>query len=199
VEDGKLEACVLDYARRTGGQKRAAAGDLLFFCAVASLLIVVVSTAWLASGSRFDGPSKLARCRQNLATIAACLEQHAKTQGGRYPDGLEDLFVVEGLPANCCICPLTEDRAAKGRTPSDQAAAFSKGGHCSYVYLGRGLKTTAPAGTVLLYEPLNNHKNGSTWVLYADGTGAHVSEPEASRLISELELGHNPPRPERRK
>jgi prepilin-type processing-associated H-X9-DG protein len=54
----------------------------------------------------------------------------------------------------------------------------------------------APPEAVLAYEPLANHGNGGN-VLYADGRVAWEDAARLTKLIAELNAGHNPPRPER--
>jgi prepilin-type processing-associated H-X9-DG protein len=48
-------------------------------------------------------------------------------------------------------------------------ALFNYPGHCSYIYLGKGLNDrTVAADTVVLYEPLTNHQGDGMHVLFGD-------------------------------
>ncbi len=111
---------------------------------------------------------------------------------GRYPDQIEDL-IFQDLVTDNFICPASADSAAAtGATTQQTAANIAAGGHLSYVYVARGMTTTAPANAVLAYEALSHHGDGSN-VLFAD---YHVKLVPASifrRMISELNTGQNPP------
>jgi hypothetical protein len=72
----------------------------------------------------------------------------------------------------------------------------------NYIYVGAGLNLkTAPKGTILLYEPPTNHKDlksgrGAMNVGYVDGAVRRIVQPQADKIIAELNAGHNPPREE---
>ena len=76
-------------------------------------------------------------------------------------------------------------------------------GFCSYVGgpLPAGITPAhATSNHVLAYEPPANHAgHGADGmnVLYGDGHVDWVPEPEAARVIAELQAGFNPPRPAR--
>jgi prepilin-type processing-associated H-X9-DG protein len=84
--------------------------------------------------------------------------------------------------------------------PATQVTASElslQGGHCSYVYLGKGLSpATVPATRVIAYEPLGHHGDATNF-LYGDGHVEFVRGPKARKIIAELEAGQNPPRAEK--
>jgi hypothetical protein len=134
------------------------------------------------------------RCSSNLERIGMHAIFYATVHAGGFPGRLDEL--LDELKPEDFIAPFTSDTPATGPTTRDVAAQLSAGGHCSYLYLGKGLTTAAPPGTVLAYEPLSNHQYNirGVHVLYTDGTVFFIPERQAKRLIAELEAGHNPPR-----
>jgi prepilin-type processing-associated H-X9-DG protein len=57
----------------------------------------------------------------------------------------------------------------------------------------RNKATKGQADLVILYEPPANHGNGGMNVLWGDGRISYVSQESATKIISELKAGHNPP------
>jgi hypothetical protein len=140
-------------------------------------------------------------CADNLRHIDEALQWYAKDHAGHYPQRLAELLDEPGLldgDAEVFVAPFTFETRATGATTREVAADFSKPGHCSYIYLGKGLTTPCPPNTVLLYEPLSNHADNikGIHVLYDGRPVVFLPERDARKLIKELESGHNPPRPE---
>jgi prepilin-type processing-associated H-X9-DG protein len=122
---------------------------------------------------------------------------YAQAHGGKYPDGLQCLLLVEGpwmMTSEVFCCPSSQDERATGATTREVADRLSQGGHLSYVYAGRGLATSAPATAVLAYDKPANHADAGTNFLYADGSVEFLPAEAAKRLVAEIEAGHNPPR-----
>jgi prepilin-type processing-associated H-X9-DG protein len=72
------------------------------------------------------------------------------------------------LHAVTFCCPHSLDDIAPGATRAQQADNLLKGGHCSYIYLGKGLNNKSDGNLLLVYEPVTNHLEGIN-ALYADG------------------------------
>jgi prepilin-type processing-associated H-X9-DG protein len=122
---------------------------------------------------------------------------YANANGGAFPDTIDKLITTQDMVAENFVCPHAPDTPAPGATARAQAANLSKGGHLSYVYVGKGMSTAQPppdlaAKTVLAYEPLTNHGNG-IYALFADGHVEFVDAGPARQLIADVEAGKNPP------
>jgi hypothetical protein len=144
----------------------------------------------------------MSQCSSNLRAVGDALLVYANGHAGRYPANLQDLCAgPSGLTADLLICPATMEEPSWSRVPLPKATELVAHGHLSYVYLGKGLGLDAPPDAVLAYEPLSNHQRywRTASVLYASGHVEQLHEQEARKLISELESGHNPPRPEKLK
>ena len=181
--------------------------------ALAPLLWLVLAAFWVVGGLavyyRLTGidPHILTRannrCEGNLKDLNEFLLMYVNTHAGRYPDQLDELLEPNrfgsGAPPELFIAPFSTDTPATGPTTRALAAQVSAGGHCSYIYLGKGLTATCPPTTVLLYELLSNHEKNikGIHVLYADGHIAFLPARQATNLIIELQSAHNPPRPEK--
>jgi len=113
------------------------------------------------------------KCSYNLRVIGQAVIMYANDNHGGLPDLLDRVLTYQVTPEEF-VCPSSQDTPAPGTTPQALAANLSKGGHLSYVYVGKGMTSrilTSPnAGrTVVAYEPMTNHRNDGTNVLFADG------------------------------
>ena len=144
-------------------------------------------------------PGNRAKCSSNLRQIAFACVMYANSNGGRFPDTLNDVLLTQDITSEVFVCPETSHTRATGATTEAVAADLTAGGHLSYVYAGRGLTTGANDATVvLLYEPLSNHRTGMN-VVFADAHVEFHDATGANKILAELASGHNPPRPEKLK
>jgi prepilin-type processing-associated H-X9-DG protein len=126
------------------------------------------------------------QCAANMRQIGQAMFIYASVNGGKFPDRLDKLLSFTG--ADVFVCPSCSDTPAPGNTPGVQAQTLYAGGHLSYVYVGAGVGTsfaTNPGTTVVLYEPLTNHKDGVN-VLYADGSVTFLPRNAALSMIANL-------------
>jgi prepilin-type processing-associated H-X9-DG protein len=127
-----------------------------------------------------------------LTTIGKAMRQYAGANGGHFPDKLESIVANGTLKAEVLICPATGDTPAPGATPNAQAESLRGGRHVSYTYVGQNLSTWSPAECVLMYETPNRHGDGM-YVLFVDGRVQTIGSVEASKAITRLSRGVNPP------
>ena len=133
------------------------------------------------------------KCASNLRQIGQGVEMYANENRGAFPPDFPTLLVTQDLTSDVFVCYRTDDERATGPTTAAVAAQLTAGGHLSYVYTGRALTAKSPAGAVVAYEPLGNHRDGAN-VLYVDGTVKWFPAREMKKLTDELDAGHNPPR-----
>jgi prepilin-type processing-associated H-X9-DG protein len=137
------------------------------------------------------------RCASNMRQIGQAIQTYANANRGEFPDTLERALVSADLDSIVFVCPSSADDRAPGADAKAQAANLSKGGHLSYVYVGKGMNVvSSPGGTssaVVLYEPLTNHNNDGTNVLFADGHVEFFGKGQAQKLIADVQAGANPP------
>ena len=133
------------------------------------------------------------KCASNLRQIGQALLLYANDNKGAYPPKLEVLLTTEDITPEVFICPDASDTPAPGATPQQQAAAVSKGGHDSYVYVGANLTNSASASTVVAYEPLTDHANAGSNILWGDGHVSFERSDQAKKIIDQVSAGQNPP------
>ena len=147
--------------------------------AVAVLVTSVAVALHVAEATYFESA-----CQSNLHQIGLGILLYTNGHGGRYPDTLGEVLATEEISATAFVCPASADEAATGPTTRATAAALSAGGHCSYVYVGRGLNAaTVAATTVVAYEPVANHGDGGN-VLYGDGHAEWVPAGPLAKLAA---------------
>jgi prepilin-type processing-associated H-X9-DG protein len=145
-------------------------------------------------------------CASNMRQIGAGLILYAVDNQFALPDTLEPILATQDITPPVFVCPGSADNPAADppMTPQTspqafaaaQAHAMMQPGHCSYVYLGRGLSVDqraanfANARTVILYERLENHNEGMN-VLWGDGHVTFVCAEDAVALLRAIQSGTN--------
>jgi prepilin-type processing-associated H-X9-DG protein len=133
------------------------------------------------------------RCASQLRQIGIALQAYSNNNGKHYPPSF-DALLDAGVPAEDFICLQTADERATGPTTQAAVREFHKPGHNSYVYVAAGASDQSNSSTfVLAYESIGHHGPGTN-VLFGDGHVGFVAQPEAIRVITELQSGFNPPR-----
>jgi prepilin-type processing-associated H-X9-DG protein len=176
---------------RVGGKGMAIAGLVLGI--VSTMFVLLQVSILLPALNRAREQGNRVKCASNLRQIGLAVQMYANSNKGNFPPDLPTLVKSQGVGGNTLVCPSTNQTPASG-TPS-----FQLGKDLSYVYVGKGRNFTAQSDVVIAYEPPSDHTPGLTGagsggnVLFADG---HVEFlPNLDSVISELNTGHNPPRP----
>lgn len=165
------------------------------FMAVGLLLSLTAVMWYLGMGTRRrPDSSPRFECQRHLRQVGLGLQIYSNENHRLFPPALETLITEDILTSDTFVCPATVDERATGPTTQALVAEFRRPGHNSYIYVGAGATDRSESSVVLAYEPIANHGHGMN-VLYVDGHADWVSEPEASRVIAELNAGFNPPRP----
>ncbi len=164
-------------------------GSLIFGTLVAIAFMILLTSM----NSPRVGRTYVVPCPSNLKNIGLACLTYANNYGGNFPNRIEDLILIEELKPDKFVCPSSRDSPATG-TPAEQAAAISAGGHCSYVYVGKGFTLTMcdPGGfaagrsmsaVVLAHENPANHKVGMN-VLFVDGHVQFVAATSVAQLFA---------------
>src|SRR5579863_6137995 len=112
------------------------------------LVPMILAAVIIPNLGRLDtGESPRARCASNLKNLAAGMITYANTHQGAYPASMEELMSFSGMNSSTLVCPESDDTPTT--MPSD-LADLSVGGHCSYIYLGKGLTDQAGSDIVLV-------------------------------------------------
>lgn len=170
-----------------GGRGFAIAGLVLGSASLAFMVIFGISVAIPAFSRARDFANRV-KCAADMRMIGQATITYANSHGGQFPDSLPTLMNSSTLPPTMFVCPSSNNTPAPGSTPQQQAAGLSTAaGHLSYIYIAAGLNAnTAPPRTVLMYEPIADHKDGMNVVL-ADGSVQFVNNPQASQMVSQIE------------
>ena len=154
--------------------------EIAFFAGVGGVMVPALS--------RTRDAANEIKCRNNLSQLSIAMQQYANANGGKFPDQLADL-VQYGAPGNAFVCP-TDDKQPPSGSPQAMASQIS-GGQTSYTYVGNGVTTAAPSDTIVLYEPLGNHKHGMN-VLFSDGHTQFLNKAEAQTILDQQAAGKHP-------
>jgi hypothetical protein len=159
---------------------------------VLALGLVALIVWWETPRLEFAGdPDTPTRCASNLRTIGFAIEQYAARHGGQYPDCFETLVRSTTISPDAFVCPSSSDSPSSHQTPAAVAADLARGGHLSYIYVGRGLTTSAPADVVVAYEAAVHHGNYFL-VLFTDGHAEAFVAKLLPRLTTEIAAGKFP-------
>jgi prepilin-type processing-associated H-X9-DG protein len=187
------EAMPLEYARPTSAGARR--GFRLPITLV--VLFILGGLAWIASFPADRGAREQAnrvKCASNMRQIAEAISAYASSHVGRFPDDLETVLVDADLPPNEFICPSSKDTPAPtAAAPQATAAGFRRPGHCSYVYIGKGLTTdmTTP-DMIVMFEPLRDHHGDGMNVIFADFHVEWFSKRDGQAILNRVASGVRP-------
>jgi prepilin-type processing-associated H-X9-DG protein len=140
-----------------------------------------------------NDPASPANCLANLQRIGQGIELYAKTHKGALPDTLGTLLITGDIDnPEVLICPESILSPTTLPTTRQRAADIDAGIHVSYVYLGKGLPASCDPATIIVYEPLTNHRGKGMSVLFGDGHVEFVRATEATKILSLIASGVRP-------
>jgi hypothetical protein len=120
----------------------------------------------------------------NLRQIGQAIQIYANEHGGSYPESLRTVLLNEDIPAEAFVCPSSNDTKAPGSNAAESADHLETRGHCSHIYLGRGLTTgTVVPTTLLAYEPASNHEGTGGNARFGDGHVEFVGATQLAAII----------------
>jgi prepilin-type processing-associated H-X9-DG protein len=162
---------------------------------VACLGIVLLLFLMSILGRR--GPTPVAnriKSSSNLRQIGQAIQLYANDSHGQYPDTFGDLLIEDIAPA-IFVSPPSADDPATGPTTQAVAANLATPGHCSYIYLGKGLTTqTITPDIVVAYEPPAIWAGQGGNVLFGDGHVEFINMPAMNSILTQIKSGTWPVR-----
>lgn len=170
----------LSYA--TPEQRRRWPFRLLTFSAIGLFLVFAASVVMPAiNPPRSQHPR--VKCSSNMRQIGLAIVMYANEHGGAFPENLHEILEKEDITAEVFVCPSSNDTRAVGPTTRAVLDEFDTPGHCSYIYLGKGLDDKCDPQTPVLYEPPSIHHGGMN-VLFADGHVEYFSGTDAPTILN---------------
>jgi hypothetical protein len=175
----------LDRLRRQPQRGRAAAR--------AGIVLGTVGTAlWVAAVPgilHLNGRIRQLHCQDNLRTLGQMIFVYAAEHKGRLPDSWEDMVAGSGtilsLSKNLA-CPEWGDTPPSAATTQTAIADMRAGGRISYLYLGKAKLVTQLRPSMPLVMDAAPHRDGSVFVLYADGHSVPLSHAQAVQLLQRV-------------
>ncbi len=157
--------------------------------------IVLLAAILLPALNRAREQANRAKCANNIRQISLACILYANDSKGRFPEKIDQLVsgqLAQDLSSSVWVCPATTHTPSTN-SGSSLASDLNAGGHLDYVYVGSKLKATAGYNAILVYEPLETHKEGSNFG-FVDGHVEFVKKAEAEKMIADLKAGINPPK-----
>ena len=178
---------------RAGGRGMAVAGLVL------GIVTLLAAPIWIAillpAVSRVREQNNRVKCAADMRMLAQAMLAYANANGDQYPDGLEGLLKTDpSLSPSVFVCPSSDKTPPDNSSPQKFASEIASGQHTSYVYLGKGLNVHAPADTVLIYEPLEDHAREGMNVVFGDGHVQFLDRHQSQTILDERAAGTFPVR-----
>ena len=178
---------------RAGGRGMAVAGLILGIISLlfGPLLIAILIPAL----NRAREQANRVKCAADMRMLGQAMLTYANTNGDQYPDNLEGLLKTDpSLSPAIFVCPAGDKTPPDNSSPQKFASDIASGQHTSYIYLGKGLDLHAPADTVLIYEPLEDHAREGMNVLFGDGHVQFLDRTQSQTILDERAAGTFPVR-----
>ena len=169
---------------RATGRGMAIAGIILGFAGLA-LNILMLGAVMVPALSQARQAANQVKCASNMRQIGLAMLMYANAHNNEFPGQLADLAKDPSAPpANTYVCPDDKRTAPSGASTSQTIVDLNSGNHCSYIYVGTGISTTAASDTVLMYEDVALQHRFEVNVLFADG---HVERESVSAVQSAIQ------------
>jgi prepilin-type processing-associated H-X9-DG protein len=190
AEAGERDSLPLDYAGAQSGRGRWRWLKLVLMLGAAVIVSAVMAVRLELSRLHTGDRADRLLCAANLRRIGEGIFVYCRDHQGQYPDSFSAMFLDEGnqgLGVEAFVCPDSKDTPATGATAQAVAANLLAPGHCSYIYVGRGLTsgTVAPDAAVA-YEPMANNGGAGMNVLFGDGHVEFVSAGVAGQILGKV-------------
>ncbi len=170
------------------------------------LSAIVAFHIWNSERPSYVIPDETApKSRSNLREIGQMIllySNDSKARYGPYPDSFGTLLAWDSdfkydYDAYVFVSPYDNNSTpAQGATTQAMVADFNSGGHCSYVYLGKGFDASIMycPDVVIAYEPMALNPGGGMNVLFADGHVGWVNNIAAKSISTQAARGISPVR-----
>ncbi|HSU66950.1 MAG TPA: DUF4190 domain-containing protein [Tepidisphaeraceae bacterium] len=176
---------------RVGGKGPAIAGITLG--GLSLLTVPLIIAILLPSLNRAREMANRVKCAANMRQLGTAMMMYANNNNGHFPDKFEDVLQASpDLSAATFVCPSDDKLPPSTTSVQTEEHDIASGKHCSYVYIGADLTSSASPDTVLLYEPLTDHRNQGINVLFADGHVEFLATKEAQSIIKQHGAGTGP-------
>ncbi len=152
----------------------------------------LMTSILLPSLNRARETANRIKCATNMHQIGQAIQLYANENKGNYPPDLGTLVTTEDINADAFVCPsgnVSLPANLAQMKPPQMAQWVSE--HSTYVYVGKGLTTSAPADRVVLYEKLEDHDNAGGNFLYSDGHVEFLSRAGYQQEMMKLQQGGN--------
>ena len=156
------------------------------FAAIGAIALVLLAFSIVFPADRVLDRERSNRIKSaaNLRAIGQCILLYSNDNNGDYPDSFATILLNEDVISGVFVNPASNDTPATGPTTQAAAAQLLAGGHCSYIYTGRGLNAkTVDPNTIVAREILLNPTDGAN-MLFADGHVEPVDPAHTALIIA---------------
>jgi prepilin-type processing-associated H-X9-DG protein len=129
----------------------------------------LMASIMLPALSRARETANRVKCASNMRQVGQAILLYSNENKGNYPPNLGILVKTEDIVPEVFVCPSGGNAFPRGANMSvdDQVKWVNE--HSDYVYVGKGMNSTAGAEVIVLYEKPDAHGGQGMNVLYGDG------------------------------
>ena len=137
------------------------------------------------------------QCMTNLRQLGMVEMMYATSNRGFTPANFDDLVSATGTYARPGAIATLLSCPACANDPTKKPATVGTKVNSNYIFLRPvqkiGSRAVPPHRAIIAYEPLTNHDGRGSAFLFLDGHCAWFEAAQATKVISELTAGQNPP------
>jgi hypothetical protein len=181
----------IDYAPPGPSRRRTRIKQIAMISAAVIVLLMGVCAVKVTSTAKRSAFH--IHTESNLRQIGQTILIYAQENQGVFPPDFAAMLRTQQISAEVFTCSNSDDTRARGPTMQQLLQEFAKPGHCSFIYVGAGLREPVRPDAVIAFDSPLHEDFRPISVLWGDGHTDDVPFYMLIQILEDLSIGKNPP------